>query len=140
MLQKKFQKKQSELPIELYADLTSTIYQRVVEHGDGGVLQSSLWKEFDLSSRDGSRLVIRLERRGMIKRERILDSGRWTYILTPALMPVKVESIEQMPCLTCPTEDRCCETGIVTPHNCNFIENWTVNQFALRIKKNGNKI
>ena len=138
MLQKELQNKQSESSVEQHIDALSMIYKVVVEH-ESGVLQSSLWKELNLSSRDGSRLAIRLERRGMIKRERMLDGGRWTYILTPARMPARVESIEQIPCLTCPSEDRCCATGVVTPHHCNLIRDWTMNQYILQIKNNGNK-
>ena len=66
---------------EYLLDLTSRVYKVVVEHGKGGVLQSELWKELDLTSRDGSRIAIRLEKRGMIKRDRILQGGRWTYKL-----------------------------------------------------------
>ena len=56
-------------------DFTSRVYKLVVEHGNEGVLQSELWKKLNLTSRDGSRLAIRLEKRGMIKREKILVFG-----------------------------------------------------------------
>ncbi len=139
MLQKKGDNGQRGSSLGQYSDPTSAIYKEVVEHGESGVLQSSLWKELDLSSRDGSRLAIRLERRGMIKRERMLDAGRWTYILTPARMPAKVESIEQIPCLTCQSEDRCSSTGTVTPRDCNLIENWAINQHAFQLSNIGSK-
>ncbi len=83
-------------------DLTSDVYKHVIDHGSEGVLQSIVWKDLRLSSRDGSRLVIRLERRGMIRREKVLEDGRWTYKLTPLRMPVQIKSIEQAPCTTCP--------------------------------------
>ena len=47
-------------------DLTSRVYKLVVERGKDGVLQSEIWKELGLTRRDGSRLAIRLENRGMI--------------------------------------------------------------------------
>src|SRR6266699_961357 len=68
---------------EELVDLTSRVYKLVVERGKDGVLQSEIWKELGLTSRDGSRLAIRLEKRGMIRRVKVLDDGRWTYKLTP---------------------------------------------------------
>ena len=49
---------------EELVDLTSRVYKLVVERGKDGVLQSEIWKELGLTSRDGSRLAIRLEKRG----------------------------------------------------------------------------
>jgi predicted DNA-binding transcriptional regulator len=110
-------------------DLTSKVYKLVVEHGSEGVLQSELWKELVLTSRDGSRLAIRLERRGMIRREKVLDGGRWTYKLTPLRMPVQIRSIEEAPCLTCPYEAKCSLTGVVSPLSCPWISEWVVKEF-----------
>ena len=112
-------------------DLTSKVYKLVVEHPDG-VLQSELWKELTLTSRDGSRLAIRLERRGMIRREKILDGGRWTYKLTPLRLPVHIQSIEQAPCITCPYESKCSLTGVVSPLSCPWICEWVVREFKER--------
>ena len=66
---------------EELVDLTSRVYKLVVERGRDGVLQSEIWKELGLTSRDGSRLAIRLERRGLIGRVKVLEEGRWTYKL-----------------------------------------------------------
>lgn len=114
---------------DILFDLTSKVYKLVVEHGSDGVLQSELWKELTLTSRDGSRLAIRLERRGMIRREKVLDGGRWTYKLTPLRMPVQIRSIEEAPCLTCPYEAKCSLTGVVSPLSCPWISEWVVKEF-----------
>ncbi len=114
---------------EALLDLTSKVYKTVVEHGSEGVLQSELWKELTLTSRDGSRLAIRLERRGMIRREKVLDEGRWTYKLTPLKLPVKIRSIEQAPCITCPYESKCALTGVVSPLSCPWINEWVVKEY-----------
>lgn len=110
-------------------DLTSKVYKLVVEHGKDGVLQSLLWKELGLTSRDGSRLAIRLERRGMIRRDKVLDEGRWTYKLTPLRLPAQIRSIEQAPCPTCPYETKCSPTGVVTPFTCLWISDWVTQEF-----------
>lgn len=114
---------------EALLDLTSKVYKLVLEHGGGGVNQSILWKELKLTSRDGSRLAIRLERRGMIRREKVLEEGRWTYKLTPLRMPVHIQSIEQAPCITCPYEAKCSLTGVVSPLSCPWISEWVVREF-----------
>lgn len=110
-------------------DLTSKMYKAVVKRGGDGVLQSEIWKELAVSSRDGSRLAIRLERRGMIRREKVLDGGRWTYKLTPLRMPVLINSIEQAPCVTCPYEAKCSLTGVVSPLSCPWITEWVIKEF-----------
>lgn len=114
---------------ESLLDMTSKVYKLVVEHGADGVLQSVLWKELVLTSRDGSRLAIRLERRGMIRREKVLDGGRWTYKLTPLRMPVRIRSIEQAPCVTCPYESKCALSGVVSPLSCPWIVEWVTKEF-----------
>ncbi len=114
---------------DMLLDLTSKVYKLVVEHGPDGVLQSELWKELILTSRDGSRLAIRLERRGLVRREKVLDGGRWTYKLTPLRLPVHIESIEAAPCITCPYESKCSLTGVVSPLSCPWVNEWVVNEY-----------
>ncbi len=111
-------------------DLTSRVYKLVVDHGKEGVFQSELWKELNLTSRDGSRLAIRLEKRGMVNREKILDGGRWTYKLTPIRLPAEIKSIEQSPCITCGNEKKCSCDSIITPWTCNHLESWVIQEYA----------
>jgi DNA-binding Lrp family transcriptional regulator len=111
-------------------DLTSKVFRIVAENGKDGILQSELWKELDLTSRDGSRLAIRLERRSLIKREKVLENGRWTYKLVAIRLPVDTSCIEQAPCLTCPVEHMCATDGTVSPNTCTLIENWILGSMA----------
>ena len=129
-----------------FAELTSKVYEIVIEHGKEGILQSELWKKLDLSSREGSRLAIKLEKRKIVERKKLLEGGRWTYKLIPVKFPIKTTSIEHIPCITCPDEERCSgdETlpGVVTPFDCLLIENWALkeheklmeNQKSIKIK------
>ena len=89
-----------------------------------GTLQSELWKKLKLSSRDGSRLALKLERMGMITREKILEKERWTYKLIIKKIPISTKSIEGSPCLTCPVEAKCSIDGEISPKTCNLIEDW----------------
>ena len=106
--------------------LTGKSFRIIINNGKEGILQSKLWKELDLSSRDGSRVAIRLEKRSLIKRERVLQDGRWTFKLFAAKLPVGTDTIEQAPCLTCPVEHMCSVDAYYSPNSCNLIENWTL--------------
>jgi DNA-binding MarR family transcriptional regulator len=49
----------------------------------GGIHQSDFWKELDVSSRKGSRIVDSLAGKELIEREETVYSGHNTYYLTP---------------------------------------------------------
>ena len=108
----------------LIDDLTGKTFRIITHNGKDGILQSSLWKKLEVTSRDGSRLALRLEKQSLIKREKILEKGRWTYKLLPIKLPVDTESIDKVPCLMCPVEHMCSEDGSYSPNNCNLIQDW----------------
>lgn len=113
---------------EELVDLTSRVYKLVVERGRDGVLQSEIWKELGLTSRDGSRLAIRLERRGLIGRVKVLEEGRWTYKLTPLRFPTDMTSIEKAPCIVCQYEAKCSVDGEISPYICPWIGPWVIEE------------
>jgi len=49
----------------------------------GGIHQSDFWKELDVSSRKGSRIVESLAEKGLIRREEATYQGNRTYHLSP---------------------------------------------------------
>jgi len=116
---------------EELVDLTSRVYKLVVERGRDGVLQSEIWKELGLTSRDGSRLAIRLERRGLIGRVKVLEEGRWTYKLTPLRFPTDMASIEKAPCIICQYESKCSVEGEVSPYICPWVGPWVVEEMRV---------
>ena len=116
---------------EELVDLTSRVYKLVVERGREGVLQSEIWKELGLTSRDGSRLAIRLERRGLIGRVKVLEEGRWTYKLTPLRFPTDMTSIERAPCIVCQYESKCSVDGEISPYVCPWIGPWVIEEWRL---------
>jgi len=111
--------------------LTNKVCVILAEKESTGMIQSELWKKLKLSSRDGSRLALKLERMGTITREKILEKGRWTYKLIIKKTPISTESIENAPCLTCPVEQKCTLDGEVSPITCPLIEDWV----TIEIKK-----
>jgi DNA-binding MarR family transcriptional regulator len=50
----------------------------------GGIHQSDFWKELDVSSRKGSRIVESLAEKGLVQREETVYEGHNTYFITPA--------------------------------------------------------
>ena len=106
--------------------LTNKICDVLAERESQGMFQSELWKKLKLTSRDGSRLALKLERMGTIYREKILDKGRWTYKLILKKTPISTLSIENAPCLVCPVEQKCSLEGEISPRNCQFIEDWVL--------------
>ena len=110
--------------------LTNKVCDIVAKYDTGGMLQSELWKKLKLTSRDGSRLALKLERLGIISREKILEKGRWTYKLIIKRTPVSTESIEDAPCLTCPVEQKCSLEGEISPLTCQLIEDWVLIEIA----------
>ena len=49
----------------------------------GGIHQSDFWKELDISSRKGSRIVDSLVERELVEREETVYDGHNTYYITP---------------------------------------------------------
>ena len=117
--------------------LTNKVCEIIADFEDKGVLQSELWKKLKLNSRDGSRLALRLERRGLISREKILQKGRWTYKLIIEQAPIKLESLVNSPCLTCPVEQKCDFENAYpepSPLHCQLIEDWVAVEFSKKKK------
>ena len=106
--------------------MCNRVCEMIAGYETNGTLQSELWKKLKLSSRDGSRLALKLERMGMITREKILEKERWTYKLIIKKIPVSTKSIEGAPCLTCPVQSKCSIDGEISPKTCQWIEDWVL--------------
>ena len=106
--------------------MCNRVCEMIAGYETNGTLQSELWKKLKLSSRDGSRLALKLERMGMITREKILEKERWTYKLIIKKIPISTKSIEGAPCLTCPVQSKCSIDGEISPKTCQWIEDWVM--------------
>jgi hypothetical protein len=105
-------------------DLAGKSLKIITNNGRDGIIQSKLWKELDLNSREGSRVAITLEKRSLIKRVKFFENGRWSYRLLPSKLPVSMECIESAPCLSCPVEHMCSVDSLYSPHSCRLVEEW----------------
>jgi len=113
--------------------LVNRVTEMIASYATKGILQNILWRKLKLSSRDGSRLALKLERMGNITREKILENGRWTYLLLIKKIPISTKSIENAPCLVCPVEGKCSTDGEISPKTCVYIEDWVL--IELKTKK-----
>lgn len=96
----------------------------IFEAGDEGLLQSELWKELEVSSREGSRLATKFEEKEKITREKELNDGRWTYRLFFKREPVTLDSVKGCPCLICVEMDKCFRGGTNDPTICSALTAW----------------
>ena len=107
-------------------DLEQKALQFIMTTGFEGVLQSDLWHKLGASSREGSRISIKLENKGLIRRDKELCEGRWTYRLFPKRMPASIESIADCPCLMCADDPRCDPSSSISPKSCERLTDWVL--------------
>ena len=100
----------------------------ISNNGNDGVLQSELWRELDATSREGSRIALKLETKGLILREKELYEGRWTYRLYPKRKPASLSSIIDSPCLMCPNDPRCGAWSQISPNDCRRFTSWILGE------------
>jgi len=96
----------------------------VLDAGDDGLIQSDMWKCLDVSSREGSRLAIKFEEKGVIERRKVLHEGRWTYKLFSKVKPVTIDAIIDCPCVACDEINRCVPGGSLSPLDCRLLTDW----------------
>jgi DNA-binding MarR family transcriptional regulator len=92
--------------------------------GESGILQSELWKRLNADSREGSRAVLRLEKKGLIERKRELHGGRWTFRVLSKRKLSRIDSIANVPCAFCEEESKCGQSAIVMPSKCTKLTMW----------------
>ena len=109
-----------------HTNLENRALRIIVEARDEGITQSELWKRLGASSREGSRLSLRFERRGLIERKRVLHKGRWTYRLLSKRKGISLKSIADCPCFLCEDMEKCSEGGVISPNLCEKLTLWTL--------------
>jgi DNA-binding Lrp family transcriptional regulator len=105
---------------------------KLIKENGGYMLQKDLWKELKLDSREGSRLVARLVKKGLIKREEVTINGRKTFKLILARdsnsntlsVRISLRSVLNIPCTTCPIIDKCGVGNFYEPSTCALMDSW----------------
>ncbi len=109
----------------------------IMNTGSQGVLQSDLWRKLGASSREGSRIALKLENKGLILREKELFGSRWTYRLYPKRRPASINSIINCPCLMCPNDNRCGAWGNISPNECEKLTQWIQGLTQVKVNPSG---
>lgn len=105
-------------------DLDKRAFQLILESGDEGVLQSEMWRRLGISDKYGSRIARGLEEKGVIKRQRELHEGRWTYRLISLKKQITIDSINDCPCMPCENIEKCDPGLFASPILCEKFTNW----------------
>lgn len=120
-------------------DNYSRMYHLVVSANIDGLSQRALLDRMKLRSNQVSKIALKLERSGLVRREKVLEEGRWTYVLK-AVDAISLGPYESIPCITCPYEDKCRPEGIISPENCALetyqrgIGQWVLEEFSNKDK------
>ena len=102
--------------------------------GPKGILQSELWRHLGLNSREGSRVALQLEKKALVRRNKELNGGRWTYRLFPIEpeMPdpdgLNWDTLGDCPCFVCGSLHSCGIRQLISPAKCPNLSEWIVNQ------------
>jgi len=109
----------------------------IVNNGNEGVLQSELWRKLAATSREGSRIALKLKNKDLIRREKELYEGRWTYRLYPKRKPASLNSIINSPCLMCLNDSRCGAWNAISPNECQRMTQWLVSLSKGEVESSG---
>jgi hypothetical protein len=103
-----------------------------------GVIQSELWHALGIDSREGSKIVARLIRKGLLIREAVIHKGKKTYklyysdsIRTPVSISVNLNPAIEVPCFSCRQINRCGIGGYYDPTKCPLLTRY-ITQLVLR--------
>ncbi len=113
------------------SELEQKALEIIKSRGNDGIYQNELWKMLGIDSREGSRIALRLLKKGLIVREPVVHNGRRTYRLLlakPAKPQVKfkvnLNTVLEIPCFTCPHLERCHVGGFFDPRTCHKLNQW----------------
>lgn len=112
-------------------NLEQKALKMIYKAGENGILQSDMWKNLGGTSREGSRLALKFEEKGIIERRKVLHKGRWTYKLFSLKKTVTLKSINSCPCMVCEELEKCYPGGETSPINCNLLTDWITASYSL---------
>jgi len=123
-----------------------------LERLGGSYQQRNLWKYIGIDSKTGLPILARLEKRGLIVRERVGGNKRGVYTIRltekayKLLNKLREEAVEtfrvdentlpeelrlllSIPCTYCPYSDKC-GVGFISPQSCELFARWS---YRLRV-------
>ena len=115
----------------------------IKKSGKKGILQAELRKILNIDSREGSRLILRLLRKGVIRRKEEMYNGRKTFrifyvetVRPEGRLKIKPGIALHIPCFTCPFLETCGEGSIYDPNRCPYLTAF-IDQLKKELKSRG---
>ena len=102
-------------------DLQKRALKLIMDTGDEGILQRDMWRALGATSREGSRVSLRLEEQNLITRTRELANGRWTNRIYINMRRVELDSIIDVPCMICEDIQHCEMGGGISSSQCEVL-------------------
>ena len=111
------------------AGLEEKVLEIIQTTGEKGITQNELAKKLRITSKDCTRIVLRLVKRGMIRRELTRVNNKRVYVLYPATMKridinVNLDGLLDIPCFTCPHIEKCDTGNFYNPLSCSALTRW----------------
>ncbi|MCS7097310.1 MAG: hypothetical protein NZ926_02495 [Candidatus Methanomethylicia archaeon] len=114
------------------SELERRALEIISERIDDGILQSELWKILGTDSREGSRIAIRLEKKGFITREPIVHESKHTYrlkLIKKEPKKISIASVGKIPCFSCSLLGKCGQgNDDINPMTCSKLSNWIMKE------------
>ncbi|MEM2083254.1 MAG: hypothetical protein QXP60_01770 [Nitrososphaerota archaeon] len=107
----------------------------LLESGKKGILQSELWHKLNVTSREGSRIAIKLEKKGIVKRVKEFANERWTRRLISLIKKINIDCLDEIPCFLCEYESTCFPSNPINSTTCVKFENWLISSFDKKKNK-----
>ncbi len=101
-------------------ELEEKLIKALQNSADRSLLQSDLWKSLSSNSREVSRALARMEKKGIVKRELFTGDSHKTYRVTliKKEQKVQISDIVWCSCFTCHDLSRCGMGQPISPENC----------------------
>lgn len=116
------------------SEISSKILEIVANNGNKGILQAELYRELEIPSKVGSKIMALLQSKELLRCIKVQQDGQWTYKYIAFNTSSRTDTIEQAPCLSCPVEHMCSSDSNYSPQNCNYIEDWIMLSFGTESK------
>ena len=111
----------------------------ILDNSTDGILQRDMWRELHATSREGSRISLRLETKNLIKRERELSNGRWTNRIFITIRRVNLDSIIDVPCMICEDITKCEVGRGISSSTCKLLTQWLLSHQERNLHQPFNK-
>ncbi len=109
-------------------ELEAKVLEAIKSHGQEGIVQSQLASELGIEVKEIAKLVMKLSRKGLIKKETVTIDGRRVTKLygvpRKIRLDVKLDTLVEIPCFTCRYYSDCGPGGRWSPRDCIILNEW----------------